>query len=154
MSKENPTWGAPRIESKLRLLGYDVAESTVAKYLFRPTKLPSQTWHTFLDNHLSDLVDIDFFTVPLPHFESCTVSSSSATIAVEWSTSTSRRIPRHAERLSRSRKRFPGMRRRRISSGIAMAATARTFKIVWRTWALKKFSPHPDRLGRTPTVNA
>ncbi len=68
MSKENPTWGAPRIQSELALLGHDVAESTVAKYLFRPTKPSSQTWRTFLDNHLSDLVSIDFFTVPTATF--------------------------------------------------------------------------------------
>ena len=44
MSKENSTWGAPRIQSELALLGHDVAESTVAKYLFRPTKPPSLCW--------------------------------------------------------------------------------------------------------------
>ena len=68
MSKENPTWGAPRTQSELALLGHDVADSTVAKYMFRPTKPPSQTWRTFLDNHLSDLVGIDFFTVPTATF--------------------------------------------------------------------------------------
>ena len=64
MSKENPTWGAPRIQSELRLLGHDVAESTVAKYLVRHRDPPSQTWRTFLDNHVQDLAGMDFFTVP------------------------------------------------------------------------------------------
>lgn len=64
MSQENSTWGAPRIQSELALLRHALAESTVAKYLFRPTKPPSQTWRTFLDNHLNDLVGIDFLTVP------------------------------------------------------------------------------------------
>ena len=51
MSKENPTWGAPRIRAELYLLGHDVAESTVAKYMSTPgRKPPSQTWRTFLDN--------------------------------------------------------------------------------------------------------
>ena len=68
VSKENPTWGAPRIQSELALLGHDLAESTVAKYMFRPTNPPSQTWRTFLDNHLGDLVGIDFFTVPTATF--------------------------------------------------------------------------------------
>lgn len=63
MSKENPTWGAPRIQSSLKLLGHEVAESTVAKYMVRHRKPPSQTWRTFLDNHVRDLVGIDFFTV-------------------------------------------------------------------------------------------
>ena len=52
MSRENPTWGAPRILSELLLLGYDVAEATVAKYMVRQRKPPSQTWRTFLANHV------------------------------------------------------------------------------------------------------
>ena len=68
MSQENATWGAPRIQSELRLLGHDVAESTVAKYMTRHPKPPSQTWRTSLDNHVSDLAAIDFFTVPTATF--------------------------------------------------------------------------------------
>ena len=68
MCKENPTWGAPRIQSELTLLGHAVAESTVAKYMIRPTKPPSQTWRTFLENHVPDLVGIDFFTVSTATF--------------------------------------------------------------------------------------
>ena len=68
MSPENPTWGAPRIQSELRLLGYKVAESTVSKYLVRPKKPASQTWRTFLENHVDCLASIDFFTVPTATF--------------------------------------------------------------------------------------
>jgi hypothetical protein len=68
MSLENPTWGAPRIQSELALLGYTVAESTVAKYMIRSRKPPSQTWRTFLDNHVPDIVACDFFTVPTATF--------------------------------------------------------------------------------------
>ena len=63
MSRENPLWGVPRIQSELRLLGYDLAESTVAKYRVRSNKPPSQTWRTFLENHLGQIAAIDFFTV-------------------------------------------------------------------------------------------
>ena len=63
MCGDNATWGAPRIQSELRLLGYEVAESTVAKYMSRPRKPPSQTWRTFLEKHLREIVAIDFFTV-------------------------------------------------------------------------------------------
>jgi transposase InsO family protein len=49
-------------------LGYDVAESTVAKYMFRPKKPRSQTWRTFLENHVRDIAAIDFFTVPTVTF--------------------------------------------------------------------------------------
>jgi transposase InsO family protein len=64
MSGENPTGGAPRILSELLLLGHNVAESTVAKYMIRQPKPPSQNWRTFLKNHVSQIVAIDFFTVP------------------------------------------------------------------------------------------
>ena len=51
ISRENPTWGAPRILSELLLLGHAVAESTVAKYMVRDPKPPSQSWRNFLANH-------------------------------------------------------------------------------------------------------
>ena len=47
MSGENSSWGAPRIQSELALLGRTVADSTVAKYMLRLRKEPSQTWRTF-----------------------------------------------------------------------------------------------------------
>jgi len=68
MCRENPTWGAPRMQSELHLLGYDVAESTVAKYMRRRGKPPSQTWRTFLENHVEDIAAVDFFTVPTATF--------------------------------------------------------------------------------------
>ncbi len=64
MSYDNSSWGAPRILSELQLLGYTVSEATVAKYMPKPRKPPSQTWRTFLANHVPDIVAIDFFTVP------------------------------------------------------------------------------------------
>ena len=68
MSRENPTWGAPRIASELLLLDHDVAEATVAKYMVRTRKPPSQTWRTFLDNHVPDIAACDFFTMPIVAF--------------------------------------------------------------------------------------
>lgn len=68
MSRENPSWGVPRIQSELALLGHTVCEATVRKYRTRHLNPPSQTWRTFLDNHLSDIVAIDFFTVPTATF--------------------------------------------------------------------------------------
>ena len=68
MCRENHSWGAPRIHSELKLLGYEVSETTVDKYMIRRRKPPSQTWRTFLDNHLTDIVGIDFFTVPSATF--------------------------------------------------------------------------------------
>jgi len=68
MARENPLWGAPRIQSELALLGHDVAESTVAKYMGRTGKPPSQTWRTFLENHVPDIAGIDFFVVATVSF--------------------------------------------------------------------------------------
>ena len=68
MSRENPTWGAPRIQSELALLGHIVAESTVARYMTRSPKPPSQTWRSFLSNHMKQTAAIDFFTVPTVTF--------------------------------------------------------------------------------------
>ena len=64
MARENPTWGRRRIQAELALLGYEVAELTVAKYMRRTALRPSPTWRIFLDTHLRDMVAIDFFLVP------------------------------------------------------------------------------------------
>jgi putative transposase len=50
-------------------LGIDVGETTVSKYLVRSRKPPSQTWRTFLENHLQSLVSADFFVVPTIQFQ-------------------------------------------------------------------------------------
>jgi hypothetical protein len=71
MSQANPLWGAPRIHGELLKLGIVVAQSTVARYLPRSRKPPSQTWRTFLRNHLAQTAAIDFFTVPTATFRVC-----------------------------------------------------------------------------------
>jgi putative transposase len=69
MSRENPLWGAPRIHGELLKLGIEIGETSVSKYLVRSPKPPSQTWKTFLDNHVKNLVSADFFTVPTIRFQ-------------------------------------------------------------------------------------
>lgn len=69
MRRENPGWGAPRIHGELLKLGIDIGETSVSKYLVRSRKPPSQTWRTFLENHLQSLVSVDFFTVPTIRFQ-------------------------------------------------------------------------------------
>jgi hypothetical protein len=64
MATANPLWGAPRIHGELLKLGFDVAERTVSRLLPKRPTPPSQTWRTFLANHVRDLVSLDFFTVP------------------------------------------------------------------------------------------
>jgi len=69
MSRENPLWGAPRIHGELLKLGIDIGETSVGKYLVRHRRPPSQTWRTFLENHLKTMVSVDFFTVPTIRFQ-------------------------------------------------------------------------------------
>jgi putative transposase len=68
MSQANPLWGAPRIHGELCKLGIAVAQSTVARYLPRTRKPPSQSWRTFLTNHLAQTAAVDFLTVPTATF--------------------------------------------------------------------------------------
>jgi len=63
-AQANPRWGAPRIHGELLKLGIDVCQATVAKYMMRQRQPPSQTWRTFLQNHIGQIVAADFFVVP------------------------------------------------------------------------------------------
>jgi putative transposase len=69
LNRENPLWGAPRIHGELLKLGIDISETSVGKYMRRHPRPPSQTWRTFLDNHVTTLVSVDFFTVPTIRFQ-------------------------------------------------------------------------------------
>src|SRR3989441_364087 len=68
MALANPLWGAPRIHGELLKLGFDLSQRTVARLMPRRAKPPSQTWRAFLQNHLADLVSVDFFVVPTATF--------------------------------------------------------------------------------------
>ena len=68
MSGANPLWGAPRIHGELLKLGFELAQSTVAKYIVRRRGPPSQGWRTFLCNHAPHTTAIDMFIVPTVGF--------------------------------------------------------------------------------------
>jgi hypothetical protein len=59
----------PRIQAELHLLGYEIADSTVAKYRVRNGQPPSPTWKSFLRTHAGQIAAIDFFTVPNVDFQ-------------------------------------------------------------------------------------
>ena len=65
MAIANPLWGAPRMHGELRKLGVEVSERTVSRLVRRRRRPPSQTWRTFLANHTTSVVAVDFFTVPV-----------------------------------------------------------------------------------------
>jgi hypothetical protein len=64
MSVANPLWGAPRIHGELLKLGMDVGQTTVAKYMAKRRRPPSQGWRTFVHNHADAIASIDMFVVP------------------------------------------------------------------------------------------
>jgi transposase InsO family protein len=68
MAVANPFWGAPRVHGELLKLGIEVSERTVSRLMPQHRKPPSQTRRVFLNNHVQDLVSIDFFTVPTAMF--------------------------------------------------------------------------------------
>jgi hypothetical protein len=69
MSVENPLWGAPRIHGELLKLGFEVAQSSVAKYMVKRHGPPSQGWRTFVRNHAPDIAAMDLFVVPTVGFD-------------------------------------------------------------------------------------
>jgi putative transposase len=64
MADANPLWGAPRIHGELLKLGVAISERTISRLMPKRRTEPSQTWKSFLSNHVGQLVSIDFFTVP------------------------------------------------------------------------------------------
>src|SRR5260370_2418833 len=69
MSVENPLWGAPRIHGELLKLGFEIAQSSVAKYMVKRRGTPSQGWRAFLHNHAPDIAAMDLFVVPTIGFD-------------------------------------------------------------------------------------
>jgi hypothetical protein len=69
MSTENPLWGASRIHGELSKLGFEVAQSTVSKYMARGRKPPLQSWKTFLCNHAEAIAAVDMWVIPTLTFE-------------------------------------------------------------------------------------
>ncbi len=70
MAAENPTWGAPRIHGELLMLGFDISERTISRWMKRAPRdpEPAKRWLTFLRNHREVIAAMDFFTVPMITF--------------------------------------------------------------------------------------
>ena len=66
MAAENPSWGAPRIHGELLMLGFEVSESPISRWMRRAPKSPQSTkrWRSFLRNHREAIAAMDFFTAP------------------------------------------------------------------------------------------
>ena len=154
MATANPLWGAPRIHGELRTLGVDVSERTVSRLLQRHPRPPSQTWRTFLTNHIVSAVSMDFFVVPtltgriLFVLDCCRIAGGTSCI------STSRIIRRPRGRLNKWSTPFRMTQRLDGCTEIATASTARSFSGDWRAWALLKSSLRRRVRGRIRTPNA
>jgi putative transposase len=138
MSQANPYWGAPRIHGELLKLGIEISERSVSRLLPKDRKPPSQTWKPFLNNHLKDLVSIDFFTVPsvtfrvlfvfvvLSHYRRRVVYLMSLSI---------RQLGGQGNRLLQ---RFQRIRLPDICCGIKTKSTERSFVTGCVGWRLRK----------------
>lgn len=113
LSSANPLWGAPRIHGELQKLGISVSQSTVAKFMRRHRRPPSQTWRTFLTNHASQMMATDLFVVP-------TVTAMSRTTCAHARISRSRKTARC---LGPSNRHRPGASWRRRKSAVFITAT-------------------------------
>src|SRR5260370_38404386 len=82
MSIANPLWGAPRIHGELLNLGIDIGQTSVAKYMAKPRRPPSQGWKTFLNNHADGIAAMDLFVVPTISFRR-THSAKTPPVAIE-----------------------------------------------------------------------
>ena len=110
MSRENPLWGASRIHGELLMLGFEVAQSTVSKYMVRGGTPPSQRWKTFLQNHAQAIAAIDLCVVPTLTFDLlfAFMVLGHSRRQLLWFEVT--RHPTAEWRLGRSPRRFPGPR--------------------------------------------
>jgi len=84
LSIESLLRGTPRIHGGLLKLGHDVAETTVGKYMARRPGPPAQSWRTFLRNHMTEIVAVDFLTVPLASFRILNVFVALSLDRVIW----------------------------------------------------------------------
>ncbi len=154
MSIENPLWGAPRIHGELLKLGFEVAQSSVAKYMVKRGGPPGQGWRTFLRNHAPDIAAMDLFVVPTIGFSllyafvivrldrrDLVWTNVTTNPTAEW-------IARHSQL-----KRSPGVRRRATSSAIETGSTGALFHADCALWASGTSPSRAPRLGRMALPN-
>jgi hypothetical protein len=124
MSVENPLWGSPRIHGELLKLGFEIAQSSVAKYMIRRRGPPNQGWRTFLRNHAPDIAAMDLLVVPTVGFNLLHAFVIVRLDRRDSSGSTSQQIRRPNGLHIKSRRHFPGMRLRTTSSAIGIGSMA------------------------------
>jgi hypothetical protein len=130
--RREPKLGAPRIHGELLMLGFDISERTISRWMKRAPKDPQlgKRWLTFLRNHKEAIAAMDFFTVPSINFGLLyCFFITLAMIADAFCTSTSPNIPRACGSFSSCVKLFPLDPLRGFSSSIAMPSTGWKFRL-------------------------
>jgi hypothetical protein len=152
ISLANPLWGAPRIHGELLKLGVDVGQTSVAKYMARHRKPPSQGWRTFLSNHADGIASIDLFVVPTISFRVLygLIVLRHDRRRILWLGVT---IPRPNGLRGKLLRRLAGMSRLGTSFAIATESTEKHLPAEFERWAFATDRRRRDRLGRTAMPN-
>jgi hypothetical protein len=153
MSMENPLWGAPRIHGELLKLGFDVAQSSVAKYMVKRPGLPSQGWRTFLRNHAPDIAAMDLFVVPTIGFDllyAFVIVSMGRRDMVWINVTTNPTAEWISQQLTEA---FSRMRCCATSSAIGIASMTLSSLDECAPWASGTSPPRRPRLGRMALPN-
>ena len=148
MAGANPLWGAPRIHGELLKLGIDVSQATVAKYMPRHRRPPSQTWRAFLTNHVGQIAAADFFVVPTA---TCRLLFVLVILAHERRRVVHMAVTAHptaAWTAQQFREAFPETRSLGTSFGIVIPPS-RGSGPRRRGWGSTRYSPRPVHRGRT-----
>src|ERR1700726_2663817 len=149
MSMANPLWGAPRIHGELLKLGIEVSQATVGRYLPWRPKVPSPTWRTFLQNHMTDIVAVDMFVVATATFRlfyALIVLGHDRRSIFHFDVAQN---PTQAWLSLQMTEAFLGRRRRAICCRTVTHRMVRTSAIEFTRWASKKSLPRRGRPGRT-----
>jgi hypothetical protein len=148
MSIENPLWGAPRIHGELLKLGFEVAQSSVAKYMVKRRGPPSQGWCTFLHNHAPDIAAMDLFVVPTIGFKllyAFVILRLNRRDLIWIKVTANPTADWVARQVTEA---FPGMRLRATTSAIGIGSMAASSRADCAPWASGTSLPHQPRLGR------
>jgi hypothetical protein len=153
MSMENPLWGAPRIHGELLKLGFEVAQSSVAKYMAKRRGPPGQGWLTFLRNHAPDIAAMDFFVVPTIGFD---LLYAFVVVRLDRRDLVWINVTRNptAEWVARQiTEAFPWDEPRNISFAIVIVSMAPSLRADCAPWAFGTSLPQQPRLGRMALPN-
>ena len=154
MSMANPLWGAPRIHGELLKLGIEVSQATVGRYMPWRPKVPSPTWRTFLQNHMTDIVAVDMFVVATATFRlfyALILLGHDRRRIIHFNVTQN---PTQAWLSRQITEAFLGTPRRAIYCATVTRRMVRASAIEFTLWVSRRSLPRRDAPGRTPTSSA